>query len=119
MKAVERSLRAELRSMGVSLRSSALARAGVDLARRLDAGPGDRSAVQLSRELRMVMVALRAQSRGGSGDVEAFLAGCPPRHSTPATDRPSFGGKVVATAGALGWDAMPWQAAGGAHRARA
>ena len=75
MKAVERSLRAELRSMGVPLRSSALARAGVDLARRLDAAPGDRSAVMLSRELRMLLVALRAQSRGGSGDVEAFLAG--------------------------------------------
>jgi phage terminase large subunit-like protein len=35
--------------------------------------------------------------------------GCPPRHSTPATDRPSFGGKVVATAASLGWDAMPHQ----------
>ena len=35
--------------------------------------------------------------------------GCPPRHSTPATDRPSFGSAVVATARALGWDAMPHQ----------
>ena len=76
MRAVERSLRAELRALGVSLRSSSLARVAVDLARRLDAEPGDRSAVMLSRELRMVMAALRAQAKGGgSSDVEAFLAG--------------------------------------------
>src|SRR6266508_1437980 len=35
--------------------------------------------------------------------------GCPPRHSTPATDRPSYAGGVVETATALGWDLMPWQ----------
>jgi phage terminase large subunit-like protein len=41
-------------------------------------------------------------SRSSSG-------GCPPRHSTPVTDRPSFGGAVVEAQRALGWDAMPWQ----------
>jgi phage terminase large subunit-like protein len=35
--------------------------------------------------------------------------GCPPRHSTPVTDRPSFGGAVVETQLSLGWEAMPWQ----------
>jgi hypothetical protein len=37
------------------------------------------------------------------------VAGCPPRHSTPVTDRPSFGAAVVETQRALGWDAIPWQ----------
>jgi phage terminase large subunit-like protein len=41
-------------------------------------------------------------SRSSSG-------GCPPRHSTPVTDRPSFGAAVAETQRALGWDAMPWQ----------
>jgi hypothetical protein len=75
VKAIERTIRAELRGLGVSLRSSVGARVAVDLARRMDAEPGDRSAVMLSRELRMVVAALRAQSGGGGSDVEAFLAG--------------------------------------------
>jgi hypothetical protein len=75
MKAIERTIRAELRGFGISLRASVGARVAVDLARRLDAEPGDRSAVMLSRELRLVMADLRAQTKGGSGDVEAFLAG--------------------------------------------
>src|SRR4249919_2529702 len=49
MKAIERTIRAELRGLGVSLRSSVGARAAVDLAKRMDAEPGDRSAVILSR----------------------------------------------------------------------
>ena len=83
MKVIERTIRVELRGLGVSLRSSVLARAAVDLARRMDAEPGDRSAVMLSRELRLVMAGLRAQVKGdGTGDVEEFLR----RLSTPAFD---------------------------------
>jgi hypothetical protein len=41
----------------------------------MDAEPGDRSAVMLSRELRLMMADLRSQVKGdGTGDVEAFLA---------------------------------------------
>src|SRR5262245_46340500 len=36
-------------------------------------------------------------------------SGCPPRHSTPVTDRPSFGAATVEMQAALRWDAMPWQ----------
>jgi hypothetical protein len=75
VKAIERTVRAELRALGVSLRSSVGARAAVDLARRMDAEPGDRSAVMLSRELRLLMADLRSQVKGDTtGDVEAFLA---------------------------------------------
>jgi hypothetical protein len=82
MKAIEAAMRAELRNLDVPLRTSALARAAVDLARRLDAEPGDRSAVMLSRELRIVLADLRTQAKGGAGDVEEFLR----RVSTPAFD---------------------------------
>ena len=55
----------------------------VDLARRLDAEPGDRSAVMLSRELRLLMADLRPRVKGGgTDDVEQFLR----RVSTPAFD---------------------------------
>ncbi len=75
MKAIERTIRVELRSLGVSLRSSVGAQAAVDLARRLDAEPGDRSAVMLSRELRLLMADLRSQVKGGgTDDVGRFLA---------------------------------------------
>jgi hypothetical protein len=75
MKAIERTVRAELRRLGVSLRSSVGAQAAVDLAKRLDAEPGDRSAVMLSRELRLLMADLRSQVKGGGTDeVEQFLA---------------------------------------------
>jgi hypothetical protein len=75
MKAIERTTRAELRRLGVSLRSSVGARAAVDLARRMDAEPGDRSVVMLSRELRLLMADLRSRVRGGgTDDVERFLA---------------------------------------------
>jgi predicted ATPase len=70
----ERATRAELRSLGVELDSSALARAAVDLARRLDAGPGDRAAAMLCRELRLVMGDLhRRHPEDLSGEVENFL----------------------------------------------
>jgi hypothetical protein len=82
MRAIERTVRVELRILGVSLRASVGARQAVDLARRLDAAPGDRSAVMLSRELRLVLADLRAQKGGGADDVEQFLR----RVSTPAFD---------------------------------
>jgi hypothetical protein len=67
----------------MSLQSSVLARVALDIAKRMDAGPGDRSAVMLSRELRLVMAGLRAQLKGdATGDVEEFLR----RVSTPAFD---------------------------------
>lgn len=37
--------------------------------------------------------------------------GCPPRYGTPRSDRPSLGAGLVQTAGALGLELMPWQAA--------
>jgi hypothetical protein len=41
----------------------------------MDAERGDRSAVMLSRELRLLMADLRSQVKGdAAGDVEAFLA---------------------------------------------
>jgi hypothetical protein len=82
MRAIEAATRQELRDLDVSLQSSALERAAVDLARRLDADPGDRSAVMLSRELRLVLAELRRARGGGASDVEDFLR----RVSTPAFD---------------------------------
>jgi hypothetical protein len=79
----ERATRTELRTLDVDPTRSALGRAAVDLAQRLDAAPGDRAAAMLVRELRLVMGQLRAQTKGeGTSDVEAFLAGV----STPAFD---------------------------------
>jgi hypothetical protein len=69
VRAVERAARAELAA------SSTAARAALELARRLDDGPGDRSAVMLSRELRLIFADLRGrQPEDATGDVEAFLA---------------------------------------------
>ncbi|MGH3482283.1 MAG: hypothetical protein ACRDPQ_03525 [Nocardioidaceae bacterium] len=72
----EKATRAALRSLGASLSSSPLARTAVQLARHLDADPGDRSLVMLSRELRLVMAQLgEGRPKGGDADdVEAFLA---------------------------------------------
>jgi hypothetical protein len=44
MRAIERTIRTELRGLGVSLRNTVGARVALDLAKRLDAEPGDRSA---------------------------------------------------------------------------
>jgi hypothetical protein len=83
VKATERATRVELRGIGVDLAESALGRAAVDLAKRLDAAPGDRAAAMLVRELRLVMGALRAQVKGdATSDVEEYLR----RVSTPAYD---------------------------------
>jgi hypothetical protein len=75
VRAVERAARAELAALGVSTAASTAARAALELARRLDDGPGDRSAVMLSRELRLIFADLRGrQPEDASGEAEAFLA---------------------------------------------
>lgn len=74
MKATERATRAELRTLGADPTRSALARAAVDLAKRLDAEPGDRAAAMLVRELRLVVGDLRRSHGGDLGsELERFL----------------------------------------------
>jgi hypothetical protein len=81
MKATERATRAELRTLGADPTRSALARAAVDLAGRLDEHPGDRAAAMLVRELRLVMGELHRQQGGDlGGELERFLG----QVSTPA-----------------------------------
>jgi hypothetical protein len=83
MKATEKAARAELRALPPDVAGGGLARAVIDLARRLDDEPADTAAVLLVRELRLAMADLRAQAKGdATSDVEAFLA----RVSTPAFD---------------------------------
>jgi hypothetical protein len=72
----EKATRAELRALGADPARSALARAAVNLARRLDTDPppGDRAAAMLVRELRLVMGDLyRRHPEDLSGEVEQFL----------------------------------------------
>ena len=67
-------VRAEIGSLEVDFESSAVAAAALGLACRLDAGPGDRTAVALTHELRMALADLYARSdRSGDDDVEQFL----------------------------------------------
>jgi hypothetical protein len=81
VKATEKATRAELRVLGTDPTRSALARAAVDLARRLDEHPGDRAAAMLVRELRLVLGDLRRQQGGDLGsELERFLG----QVSTPA-----------------------------------
>lgn len=83
MRATERAARAYLRTLPADLAAGPLARAVIDLAKRLDGDPADTAAVLLARELRMGLQDLRGQAKGsGTDDVEAFLAGV----STPAFD---------------------------------
>jgi len=78
---MERATRAELRTLGVQIASNALGRAAVDLAKRLDAAPGDRAAAMLARELRLVMGDLHRRSGSDLGDeLERFFG----QVSTPA-----------------------------------
>lgn len=53
MRAVERAAGAELRTLPEDVRGSTLAKAVLNLARRLDDDPADREAVLLARELRL------------------------------------------------------------------
>jgi len=74
VRAVERAVRADLRALPEPIRSSALARAAIDLAKRLDAGPADREATMLSRELRMLSMELQRRAGGDvGGELERFL----------------------------------------------
>jgi hypothetical protein len=61
-KAVERAAWAELKALPVPLRTSTLAAAVLELARRLDGDPADREAAQLARELRLGLADLRRQA---------------------------------------------------------
>jgi hypothetical protein len=77
----EKAIGAELDRVGATVESSVLAAVAVNLARRLDCGPGDRAASMLSREMRLVMVELWRQAKGDTGhDLERFLSSI----STPA-----------------------------------
>lgn len=87
MKATERATRAELRILGVDLAASALGRAAIDLAKRLDAGPGDRAAAMLVRELRLVMGQLqRRQPEDLGSEVDRFLERIAATDSGDTTD---------------------------------
>jgi hypothetical protein len=71
---VERAARAELGTLPEDLRGSTLAKAVLNLARRLDSEPADREAVLLARELRLSLAELhRMAPEGGVDDVERFL----------------------------------------------
>jgi hypothetical protein len=86
VKIIERATRAELKAMGVELETSALARTAVELAQRLDAGPTDRDATALSRELRMVLGQLHARHDAAGGELDGFLAGLSAPTFRRATD---------------------------------
>ena len=72
MESVEAAVRAELSEACVRVDSSTLATVALDLARRLDAGPTDRDATLLARELRQVRAGMRIDVDPGSG-LEGFL----------------------------------------------
>lgn len=76
MKSIEKAVRTQIGGWGVRIEADALGAVAVDLAGRLDAGPGERDAVGLAHELRMVLVELRRQAGDeGTSDVERILAG--------------------------------------------
>ena len=79
VKVAETAVLAELRRLEVEPAESLLAASLVDLARRLDAGPGDRAAAMLSSEMRRLLAELK-ESGEVNRDLEQFLAGI----STPA-----------------------------------
>jgi hypothetical protein len=77
----EQAIRAELDRLGFRPDESLLATAVLDLAKRLDAGPGDRAATMLVREIRLSMAELTRQMEGGDGagdELERFLEGYDP-----------------------------------------
>jgi hypothetical protein len=74
MKATERAVRAELRTLPADVGRGVLAHTAIDLARRLDSGPADTTACLLVRELRLVMAELhRRQPEGLASEVDRFL----------------------------------------------
>jgi hypothetical protein len=77
----EKAIRSELDRLEVQPEQSLLATAALDLAQRLDAGPGDRAATMLVHEMRLTMAELAKQTEGGAGgELERFLESV----STPA-----------------------------------
>jgi uncharacterized protein (DUF2267 family) len=74
-KQIEKAAKAEVGRLPLDLRASTLAMVTLDLARRLDAEPEDRSASMLSREIRLVLAAPHEQAGDSGGDdLERFLA---------------------------------------------
>ncbi len=72
---IENAVRLELAGLPEDLRTSTLAAVALDLGRRVDAGPEDKDATALSRELRLVFRDLHARAGGAGGDdVERFLS---------------------------------------------
>jgi hypothetical protein len=69
---VTAAVRTHLAGLPAVLGRSVLAQSALELARRLDAGPADREAVLLARELRQTMAELRTPEDATS-DVERFL----------------------------------------------
>lgn len=71
---MEKATRAELAGMPEPVRTSAVARAAVEMARRLDNDPADSVAVLVARELRQCMAALHGQAKGDStSDIDEYL----------------------------------------------
>jgi hypothetical protein len=81
MGSVANALMSELAAFSDPARSSALAVTAIDLARRLDSGPGDQISVLLARELRLTLGELYVRAQvDETSDVERFLE----RISNPA-----------------------------------
>jgi hypothetical protein len=84
VKAVEKAALAEVRALPAPVSVSMLAKVALNLARRIDAGPSDRAAAMLARELRLVTAELHRRASIGVGtEAEAFLA---------AVSNPAFSG---------------------------
>jgi hypothetical protein len=75
VKPVERAARGELKALPAPLRTSTLAAAVLELARRLDGDPADREAAQLARELRLGLAYLRRQAGVDDEEVIDVRAG--------------------------------------------
>jgi hypothetical protein len=75
LKPVEKAAVAELKALPVPLRTSTLAAAVLELARRLDGDPADREAAQLARELRLGLADLRRQAGVDDEEVIDVRAG--------------------------------------------
>jgi hypothetical protein len=71
--AIEHAIRAEIATLAEPVRTSGLATVAIELARRLDGGPGNDSTVRLARELRQAITALQDCNPKIAGDVDAVL----------------------------------------------
>jgi hypothetical protein len=73
---VEAAARAEIAGLPAEARRSTLAESVLELARRLDAGPDDREATGIARELRLSLDALhrRAPTIGEEAEVGSIAA---------------------------------------------